>query len=55
MKMAMKNLSDRGKINPTPAEVQAEISKLMAIYSGGAAAAPASVDYANKYGIAPTR
>jgi len=55
MKMAMKSLSDRGKINPTPAEVQAEISKLMAIYSGDAAAAPASVDYANKYGIAPTR
>ena len=45
MKMAMKSLSDRGKINPTPAEVQAEISKLMAIYSGNAAAAPSKEAY----------
>jgi hypothetical protein len=57
MKMAMKSLADRGKINPTPAEVQAEMSKITSVYSGDAAtpAAPTSVDYANKYGIAPTR
>jgi hypothetical protein len=57
MKMAMKSLADRGKINPTPAEIQAEMSKITSIYSGDAAtpAAPTSVDYANKYGIAPTR
>lgn len=59
MKMAMKNLSDRGKINPTPAEVQAEISKLMAIYSGDAASAPSKETYdveaGRLFGVNPTR
>lgn len=59
MKMAMKNLSDRGKTNPKPAEVQAEISKLMAIYSGDAASAPSKETYdveAGKlFGVTPTR
>lgn len=35
MKQAMKNLGDTGIINPTEAQVQAEINKLMRIYGGG--------------------
>ncbi len=55
MKLAMQALKDRAIINPTPAQIEAEMAKYTGIQSGVGGAPAAPVDYKAVYGIQPTR